>query len=264
MSFEEETALVTGSSRGIGKAIAMEMARRGASVVVHGSRDSRKLRDAADEIRDLGATVHTVTGDWSDPAEVVRAATEAWSVAGRIDILINNAGIALNKPFFETTDAEVLNILKVNFLGAYVATREICREMVTHHITGRVLTVTSINGIRPANGFSAYGASKGALEAAMKPIALELAPHGILCNSLAVGVIDTDMNTHVRNDEQLKKAIEDAIPTGRIGGVDEIAGIACDLVEPHNSYMSGASITIDGGLLLTRSFVSPENPGEAR
>lgn len=97
----------------------------------------------------------------------------------------------------------------------------------------------------------------------MKPIALELAPYGILCNSLAVGVIDTDMNTHVRNDERLKRAIEDAIPTGRIGTVDEIAGIACDMVEPRNSYMSGASVTIDGGLLLTRSFVSPNNPGQS-
>ena len=125
--------------------------------------------------------------------------------------------------------------------------------MVEQDIQGTVLTITSVNALRPGQGLSAYGASKAALEAVMKSIALELAPHGIMVNTVAVGAIETDINAGVWQNPELLKEITDGIPLNRFGQPEEVAAIVSDLLA-SGSYLTGSSITFDGGLLLMRGY----------
>lgn len=257
MRLTNKKALVTGASRGIGQAIALQLAREGCKVAVH-FRDKREEAEAVvAEIEKMGGKALTFQADLGDTAQVFELGKQAWQALQGIDYLVNNAGISYKKHFLDTSIEDLDAFTNVNFKGTFFLTQTIARKMVETQTPGSIYTITSVNGLRPGLGLSAYGATKGALETLMKGVALELAPHQIKVNTLAVGAIETDINASVWQNPELLQAVNEGIPLGRFGQVDEIASIVTDLLA-SGSYITGSTITIDGGLLLMRGYGKPE------
>ena len=197
----------------------------------------------------------------TDVSQAIRLGEQAWDIAGGLDILINNAGISYKQHFLDITEADFEAFTSVNFRSTTFLTQTVARKMVEMGTEGSIYTITSVNGIRPGLGLTMYGATKGALETLMRGVAMELAPHNIKVNTLVLGAIETDMSRPVWENPELLKTVNDGIPMGRFGQPDEIAAVVVDLVA-SGSYLTGASITLDGGLLLMRGYGKPKRYGE--
>lgn len=254
---ENKKALVTGSSRGIGKAIALQLASEGAEVVLHYHQNKEEAEAVRAEIGNRGGKAYLLQADLADVPQVIRCGEEAWSTLGTIDILINNAGVSHKKHFLDSTTEDVDYFTNINFKGTLFLTQTIAKKMVAAKTEGSIYTITSINGIQPGVGLSVYGATKGALEILMKGVALELAPHNIKVNTLAIGAIETDMTAPVWQDEERLQLVNDNIPMGRLGQPEEIAKLVSGLLA-SDSYMTGTTITIDGGWLLKHGYQAPK------
>ena len=252
-----KTALVTGSSRGIGRAIALQLAREGCAVVVHFHENRAEAEVVVEQIQAGGGIAYLLQADLADCQQAIRLGQRAWDVAGGLDFLVNNAGVSYRKHFLDVSEADFDAFTDINFKSTTFLTQTIARHWINANRAGHILSITSVNAIRPGLGLSVYGASKGAVETLMKGIALELAPHGIRANTLAVGAVETDLTAAVRQNPELLKTVNDGIPMGRFGQPDEIAAVVVDLLA-SGSYLTGASITIDGGLLLMRGYGKPE------
>ncbi len=256
MRLQHKKALITGASKGIGKAIALQLARQGCTVGLHYLDHTDEAEAVAQEIRNNGGTVYLFQANLAEVEEAQRLGEKAWEVMQGVDFLINNAGISYKKHFLDTTVADVEAFTNVNFKGTLFLTQTIAKKMVFHQTEGSIYTITSVNGIRPGLGLSVYGATKGALETLMKGVAMELAPHNIKVNTFALGAVQTDINADVWQNPELLQTVNEGIPMGRLGQPEEIAAVLVDLLA-SGSYMTGASITIDGGLLLMRGYGKP-------
>lgn len=253
MRLPGKKALVTGASRGIGKAIALRLAAEGCAVVVHFHEDQADAEVVAETIRAGGGAAWVLGADLFNLTQAIQLGEDAWNAAGGLDFLVNNAGISFKKHFLDFSPADFEAFTNVNFRGTAFLTQTVARKMVETGTEGSIYTITSVNGIRPGLGLTMYGATKGALETLMKGAAMELAPHGIKVNTLALGAIDTDMTAPVRENPALLKTVNDGIPMGRFGRPEEVAAVVVDLLA-SGSYVTGATITIDGGLLLMRGY----------
>lgn len=249
-------ALVTGASRGIGKAIALRLAAEGCAVVVHFHENQGEANAVAEIIRENGGAAHVLQADLADLRQVIRLGVEAWDALGGLDFLVNNAGISYKQHFLDVTEMDFDAFTNVNFCSTTFLTQTVARRMVEAGTEGSIYTITSVNGIRPGLGLTMYGATKGALETLMRGVAQELAPHGIRVNTLVVGAIRTDLNRAVWEDPERLAEVNAGIPAGRFGQPEEIAAVVVDLLH-SGSYMTGTSITIDGGLLLMRGYGKP-------
>lgn len=244
---------MTGSSRGLGKAIALRLAQEGCAVVVHYHSNRAEADAVADTIRQGGGTAYVLQANLQDTAQSQELGRQAWEVAGGLDILVNNAGISYKRHFLDVTEEDFDAFTHTNFKGTTFLTQTVARQLVAAGKEGSIYTITSVNGIRPGLGLTIYGATKGALETLMKGVAMELAPHGIRVNTLAVGAVNTDMTAGVRENPELLNSVNEGIPLGRFGEPEEVAAVVVDLLA-SGSYVTGASITIDGGLLLMRGY----------
>ncbi|MCX2450154.1 SDR family NAD(P)-dependent oxidoreductase [Pedobacter sp. PLR] len=251
-------ALVTGSSRGIGKAIALQLAMEGAEVLIHYRVNQQEAQQVADEISAFGGRSHILQADLSDADQAIKLAGDAWEKLNGIDFLVNNAGVSYKKHFLDTTQEDVDHFTNINFKGTLFLTQTVAKLMVSRQTEGSIYTVTSINAIQPGVGLSVYGATKAALETLMKGVALELAPHQIKVNTIAVGAIETDMNAAVWQDPEKLKMVNDHIPLGRLGRPQEVAVMIADLLA-SGSYMTGTTIKIDGGWQLQQGFVKSQS-----
>ncbi|MFT3933130.1 MAG: SDR family oxidoreductase [Chitinophagaceae bacterium] len=257
MRLANKTALVTGASGGIGKATALQLAKEGADIVLHYHNDEAAAKQVSDSIKQLGVKVHVLQASLDVVEEAVLLGEQAWQAFGKIDFLINNAGVSYKKHFLDYTVADVDHFININFKGTLFLTQTIARKMVENNIEGSIYSITSINGVQPGVGQSVYGASKGALETLMKGVALELAPHNIKVNTLAVGAIQTGLNADVWQDPEKLELVNNNIPMQRLGQPDEIAAVIANLLS-SDSYMTGSTITIDGGWLLKHGYQSPK------
>jgi len=257
MRLQNKNALVTGASRGIGKAIALQLAKEGANVVVHYQKEKESAEEVADAINQTGAKAFLLQADLNDLEQAIQLANNAWQQMGSIDMLVNNAGVSYKKHFLDTTPEDADLFLNVNYRSPFFLTQTIAAKMVEANIEGSIISITSVNGIRPGLGLSAYGASKGALETLMKGVAMELAPHNIKVNTIAVGAVETDMNAAVRENATLLNEVNEGIPMGRFGQPEEIAEVVADILA-SGSYLTGSTITLDGGLLLMRGYGKPK------
>ncbi|QNL47953.1 SDR family oxidoreductase [Olivibacter sp. SDN3] len=260
-SKHRKTALVTGASSGIGKAIAIQLAHKGWNILLHHFGDERTAGEVLEEILQGGGEGHMLTADLGDPSQVKGLAAEARKLSGGVDLLVNNAGVSYKKHFLDHTLEDIDHFTKVNFRGTVLLTQAIALQMVEQERPGAIYTLTSVNAIRPGIGHSVYGATKGALETLMKGVAVELAPHGIRVNTLVIGAIKTAINEAVWHDAEKRQAVEQHIPLGRMGEVEDIAAIVAQLVD-HDRYMTGSSITIDGGWLAKAGFASAKPYGD--
>ncbi len=252
-----KTALVTGASRGIGRAVALHLAQAGLAVGIHYRENQREAETVRQLILDRGGQAHLFQADLQHTAQAVRLGEQAWETLQGIDFLINNAGVSYKKHFLDTTENDFDLFNHVNFKSTFFLTQTIAKKMVQHEVQGSIYTITSVNAVRPGLGLSAYGATKGALETLMKGVAMELAPHNIRVNTLVVGAIETDMNAGVRQNPDLLQEVNQGIALGRFGQPDEVAQVVASLVQA-DSYLTGTSITLDGGLLLMRGYGKPK------
>ena len=256
MRLKHKKALVTGASGGIGRAIALQLAREGCWVGVHYFDKEEEAKQVQTEIENQGGKAYLFQADLSKVAQAKSLATAAWEAMQGIDYLVNNAGISYKKHFLDVDEADVDAFMDVNFKGTFFLSQTLAHLMIRHQIEGSIYTITSVNALRPGLGLSTYGATKGALETLMKGVAMELAPHQIRVNTIALGAFETDITAPVWQNPTLLKEVNDGIPMGRFGQPYEAAAVIVDLLS-SGSYLTGASITLDGGLLLMRGYGKP-------
>lgn len=243
-----KVALVTGASSGIGKAVAMEMARQGASVVVNYIGKSDAATELVDSVHRTGGSAIALEADVSSRAEVVDMIARAVSQLGRIDVLVNNAGVEKESPFLDKSEDEWDRVVGVNLKGAFLCAQAAAREMAKRK-RGTIINISSVHEDLPFPGYSAYCASKGGLRMLCRNLALELAKYNINVVNVAPGAVNTPINKVTLSDPEEKIALLREIPLGRVGKPEEIAKLVCYLASDDASYITGSTIVIDGGLM---------------
>ena len=238
------TALVTGASGGLGRHFALVLAGAGASVVA-AARRTELLEEVAAEIGTAGGAAATVALDVTDGAAVKAAFDDAEKALGPIDVLINNAGVAMTKPALETDEADWDHVLDTNLKGAWMVASEAARRMADGG-GGNIVNIGSIVAERVAGGLSAYAASKAGLIQLTRSLAVELARHSIRVNALAPGYIETDINrAYFATDAGLRMIKR--IPQRRVGRPGDMDGALLLLASEASAFMTGTVITVDGG-----------------
>ena len=247
-SLEGKVAIVTGSSRGIGRAIAEGLAGAGAAVTVNG-RDPETTQTAASAIVAAGGESLAVVADVSDATEVDRLIDTTVANFGRLDILVNNAGISpYFKPAETMAEAEWDEILKVNLKGVFLCCRAAGRAMIPRK-SGRVINISSIGGTVALPRLVAYCSAKGAIHQLTRVLAVEWAPHQVLVNAIAPGFIETDLTKGLRESPKHLESLIRQVPLGRLGQPAEIVGTAIYLASDAASYVTGQMLHVDGGWL---------------
>ena len=252
MKIKDKVALITGANSGIGKAIATRFAQEGAHVAVNYLPVGHNADDAAAEVANFeqtyGETGIAVGGDVSKRADVERMVADIVAKFGRLDIVVNNAGIEIQKPFLEVADDEWNKVIAVNLFGSFLVSQVGARQMAAQNDGGKIINVSSVHEDFPFPGYSSYCASKGAIRMMMRNLAMELAPHKINVNNIAPGAIATPINQKVLDSPEAKAAAVSEIPWGRFGTPEEVAGVAAFLASADAEYVTGSTYYVDGGL----------------
>jgi NAD(P)-dependent dehydrogenase (short-subunit alcohol dehydrogenase family) len=246
-----KVAIVTGSSRGIGRSIALAFARQGASVVVNAVSQVERAERVADELRALGGPAKVVQADISNPAEVERLFATTLERFERLDVLVNNAAaftgptIAMDMALTDWT-----RVLGVNLTGAFLAAQTAARHMSAQR-SGVIVNISSAGSRTPMTGDVAYIGSKGGLEAMNRALAVDLAPYGVRVIGVAPGHCDTDENLEwLESNPERKAKVLDRIPMHRLGRTEEIAELVAFLASDACCYLTGETIVVDGGLTV--------------
>lgn len=243
----ERVALVTGASRGIGRAVAARLAREGWAVTINYCSREREAQTLAEELRGLGCRVLPWQADVSDPAAVERMVAETAAAFGPVSLLVNNAGIAGQLLFQDTTAEQWRRFFAVNVDGAFHAIQAVLPAML-HRKTGCIVNLSSIWGLRGASCEVAYSATKAAVIGLTRSLALELALSGIRVNCVAPGVIDTDMCAAL--GDETRQELAEQTPLGRLGTAADVAGVVSFLAGADASFLTGQVLTADGGFIV--------------
>ncbi len=245
MTETNKTVLITGATGGTGKAIALDFAKEGCDVVLHYNSDENGALALKAEIEGAyGVSAYAVKADLSKPDEVNALAKSALSLCGRIDVLVNNAGVAYQELFQLADDSKVRTLFEVNLMSAMNLTKEILPSMISVH-SGSIINISSMWGIIGASCEVHYSASKSALVGFTKSLAKEVGPSGITVNCIAPGFIDTKMNGHLSEDDVAE--IVDSTPLMRKGVPEDISALAVFLASDKAGFITGQTIAVDGG-----------------
>jgi 3-oxoacyl-[acyl-carrier protein] reductase len=246
MDLKGKKALVTGASRGIGREIAIELARRGAAVAICYSKDHKGAEETIDEIREQGAYGKAFKCDISKYDEATKLVSEVINTLGGIDLLVNNAGISKVGLFIDMTEEDFDNIVGINLKGMFNVTHNAVKQMLSlKH--GSIVNISSIWGNNGASCEVIYSASKGGVNSFTKALAKELALSNIRVNAVSPGVIDTGMNSWLTEEDV--EALKEEIPMGRFGETSDVAKLVAFLCSEDSKYITGQIMTVDGGLL---------------
>lgn len=244
-----KVAVISGSGTGIGQAIAIRYASEGATVVVNYLDHPEQADETKARAEAAGGKAITIQGDISKIADTNRLIDQTWQQLGRCDILVNNAGIEIGANFWEVAEADYDAVLNVNLKGTFFLTQAFVRRLRDAKQPGRVINMSSVHEDMVFPHFATYCAAKGALRMLMRDLAVELGPLGITVNNIAPGAVTTPINAKMMANKQELSSLLANIPLGRMGTVDDVAGLALFLASNDGAYVTGSTYVIDGGLM---------------
>lgn len=262
MSVSGKVVIVTGAARGIGLACADRFAKDEANVIV-ADRDETAGHKAVAEMNEREFQATFVNCDVSKRLDVLNLLAATLEAYGRVDILINNAGVGENIPFLDIEEPNFDYIVGINLKGAFLVAQTVARQMVTQveagDKPGTIINMTSVNAVFSRPTGVIYSITKAGIQSLTKGMALALAPHGIRVNAIGPGTIDTEMLVETNKDEDARRRILSRTPAGRYGNAEEIAGVAAFLASDDATYITGETIFADGGRLPLHYTVDVEN-----
>lgn len=244
---EGRVALVTGGGRGIGRAIAVRLAEEGAKVAVSYRSNEEEAEKTAKMVREAGGECEIFKGDVASPEDVEALFKGVGEAFGGVDILVNNAGVTKDNIMLRMKEDEFDDVIRTNLKGTYLCTRAVLRGMVRAR-WGRIVNVSSVVGLVGNAGQANYAASKAGIIGLTKSVAREVAPRGITVNAVAPGYVETELTG--RLPDEIKEQIRTQIPAGRIGESEEIAEVVAFLAGEGASYVTGQTISVDGGMVM--------------
>ena len=242
-----KTAVVTGASRGIGRAIAIKLAKLGANVVVNYRNSVDAVQEVVKEIEALGVTVLAVQGDISNYNDVENMMKKCMEEFGTIDILVNNAGITKDCLLMRMKEEDFDSVIDINLKGAFNCTKHVSAIMLKQR-RGRIINISSVSGLTGNAGQVNYSSAKAGILGMTKAVARELASRGVTCNAVAPGYIQTDMTDVL--SEKVKDNITSTIPLKRLGNTEDVANAVAFLASEEASYITGQVINVDGGMVM--------------
>ena len=247
MELDNKVSIITGSSRGIGKAIALDFAKAGAAVVINATKENDTAKNTLCEIEALGAKAKLIYADVSKPEEAARLISEAYDTFGKIDILVNNAGITRDSLMLRMNEEAWDSVIDVNLKGPFNCIKAVSRIMMKQKC-GSIINMTSVVGITGNAGQANYSASKAGLIGLTKTTAKEFAKKGIRCNAVAPGFIQSEMTDVL--PEEVKQKYLDNIPLARFGTGEDVSKLCRFLASDLSMYITGQVINVDGGLVM--------------
>jgi NAD(P)-dependent dehydrogenase (short-subunit alcohol dehydrogenase family) len=244
-------AFVTGASYGIGAATALALARDGFDIAVSELRPEN-LTDTVKAVTGAGVRAVPVALDVRSLASIERALAEIMKAFGRVDVLVNNAGVPLTKPAVEVTEADWDEVMGVNLKGAFFLAQRVGRHLIEQKRPGCIVSLASTHGVIGLGGRSTYGISKGGIVQMTRMLAVEWAPYGIRVNAIAPGTVETPSRAAVfKADPARREAMMRRVPMGRFGTAEEMAGAICYLASPQAAFITGQTLLLDGGLTVS-------------
>ncbi len=244
MRLKEKIALVTGASRGLGKAIALHLAEEGAQIIINYAKNSEKAKEVVAAVESTGGKALAMQADVSCWQEVEKMVDSIYEKFGRIDILVNNAGVNRDELIISMEKEDWDAVINTNLGGLFNCTKAVAKYMMIQK-NGRIINMSSVAGERGGRGQSNYAASKGGVNAFTRSVAMELAPKKITVNAIAPGVIETEMSSTVIR--RAKDFILNSVALKRLGQPEEIAKVVAFLASDDSSYITGEVIRVDGG-----------------
>ena len=247
MSLAGKNALVTGASRGIGRAIAVELAKNGANVAITYVNSKDKAEEVVNEIKGYGVKAIAIKADVSQEEEVLNMVKIVKESIGSIDILVNNAGINRDNLLMRMSTEDWDKVIDTNLKGTYLCSKALIRDMIKKK-SGKIINIASVAGVAGNFGQTNYSASKAGVIGFTKSLAKEVASRGINVNAIAPGLIETDMTLALKED--IRDSLVKNIPMGRLGTVQDIANIVIFLASEKSNYITGQVINVDGGMIM--------------
>ena len=248
MNLSGKVALVTGGSRGIGRAIALKLASSGAKIIINYERNEEAAKNVIEEIKALGSdgiALQCNIADSKSCEEMIKKAAEAFE---KIDILVNNAGITNDKLMLRMSEEDFMKVIDVNLKGAFNCTKYVSAHMIRKKVKGKIVNISSVVGVSGNAGQVNYAAAKAGIIGLTKSVAKELGSKGICVNAVAPGFIETDMTNVLKDD--LKESVTNLIPLKRFGKPEEVAELVAFLSSPSSDYITSQVIKCDGGMLM--------------
>ncbi|MGH8822533.1 MAG: SDR family NAD(P)-dependent oxidoreductase [Rhodoferax sp.] len=249
MNLKGKVAIVTGGNSGIGLAIALELAKQGANIAIDYVVNPDATEALEKQVSALGDLVIGVQADVSQVAELQRLVDTTVRAFGRVDIMVNNAGVETRTSVLDTTEAQYEKVLSINLKSAFFGTQIAARQMIAQGGGGRIINISSVHEDWPMPGNTAYCLSKGGMRMLTRTAGVELAPHGILVVGVGPGAVATPINLSTMNDPALLQKLDAAIPLGRMAKPEEIASLVAFLASDGASYMTATTIFADGGIM---------------
>ena len=259
MNLEGKVVLVTGSSQGIGQGIVLRLAKAGADVVINYRSHPEGAEETLAKVQAIGGRCHmaqcpssqgfTIKADLGSVAEVRQLIAESIEHFGKLDVLVNNAGIEKHAPFWAVTEADYDALLNVNLKGVFFATQAFVQHLMATQRPGKIINISSVHEDLPFPNFTAYCVSKGGMKMFTRNLAVELGPLGITINNVAPGAIETPINTKLLNDPTKLNALLQNIPLNRLGQPADVASLVTFLSSSDADYITGSTFVVDGGLL---------------